>query len=445
MAGRRRHTRQQLNALPIVTGVLVERLSHEGRGVARVDGKTVFIDGALPGETVSFRYTSRHGQFDEATATEIANDHADRVVPGCAHAARCGGCSLLHFAPDAQVTHKQAMLLELLLHQAKLVPERVLPPVTAPRWGYRRRARLSARVVAKRAELLLGFREKSAHFVADITRCETLIPAVGQHLVAIRTMLNTLSCAAHIPQVEVAAGDTEVALLIRHMTPLSAEDLVRLRAFAHTSGLRIYSQPGNISTLLRLDGPEEPLTYTVAGLTLNFLPGDFVQVNGPINAQIVPLALELLALTAQDTVLDLFSGLGNFTLPIATHAGQVMGIEGDAGLVARARDNATRLGLGNARFEVADLFTEAGIKGIPSAPWTRLLLDPPRSGAAEVLAALDLRKVERVCYVSCNPVTLARDAATLANVHGYTLTATGVIDMFPQTTHVESIALFERR
>jgi 23S rRNA (uracil1939-C5)-methyltransferase len=444
MARRRQHNRRPAVDLAPVTAE-VERLSHEGRGVARVDGKIVFIDGALPGEEVRFRYDRRYGQYDEATVLEVLRASPDRITPQCAHAGRCGGCSLQHLGIEAQIAHKQAVLLELLSHQADLAPSRVLPPVTGPQWAYRRRARLSARYVHKKEEVLIGFREKASHYIADITRCETLVAEVGTRLPELRALLSSLSCAGDMPQVEVAAGDDEVVLIVRHLVPLSAADLERLRAFELATGLRLYTQAGSLETAQPLTGPATPLRYRVDGLELQFQPGDFVQVNATINATVVPLALDLLAPGPADTVLDLFCGLGNFTLPLARRAGTVVGVEGEAGLVARAADNAARLGLANAAFVTANLFTPAGIAAIPAHRYTRLLLDPPRSGAAEVLEAFDFRRIERVCYVSCNPVTLARDAATLTKQHRYVLEAVGVLDMFPQTTHVESIALFSRR
>ena len=444
MARRRQPNRRPaVSAAPVT--VDVERLSHDGRGVAHLDGKIVFIDGALPGEQVVFSFTQQHGQFDEGAALEILRASADRVAPLCAHAERCGGCSLQHLSPAAQLAHKQAVLLEQLLHQAGATPARVLPPVTGPLWGYRRRARLSARYVHKKQEVLIGFREKASHYVADITHCDTLLPAVGAQLPALRALLSGLSCAQQIPQVEVAAGDDEVALIVRHLVPLTADDLARLRAFAATTGLRVYSQPGSIESLARLDGPEAPLRYRVADVEVMFQPGDFVQVNAAVNATVVPLALELLGAGAGDTVLDLFCGLGNFTLPLARQAGTVVGVEGEAGLVARATANAAQLGLANANFVCANLFTPEGIAAIPAARYTKVLLDPPRSGAAEFMTAFDFRRVDRVCYVSCNPATLARDAQTLIRQHRYVLEAAGVLDMFPHTTHVESIAVFARR
>ncbi len=443
MAGRRNNRRATVSTAPVTAEV--ERLSHEGRGVARVDGKIVFIEGALPGEQVVFRHTRRHGQFDEGSVLEVLRASPDRIAPRCAHAERCGGCSLQHQASGAQIAHKQAVLLELLDHQAGVAPAHVLPPVAGPLWGYRRRARLSVRYVHKRQEVLIGFREKGSHFVADIARCETLVAEVGTRLPELRALVAALSCAQDIPQIEVAAGDHDIALLFRHLVPLTEDDVTRLREFAQATGLRVYSQAGGIETLRRLDGPEAPLRYRVAGLELEYLPGDFVQVNAAINDTIVPLAIDLLGVDANDHVLDLFCGLGNFTLPLALQAARVGGVEGDAGLVARAAANAHRLGLGNVDFAAANLFTPEGIAAIPAGPWSKVLLDPPRSGAAEVLAAHDFRRVERVCYVSCNPVTLARDAATLVRQHGYRLDAAGVLDMFPHTTHVESIALFARR
>ena len=445
MAGRR-NSRAALRAAAPLTGVRVERLSHEGRGVARVEGKTVFVEGALPGETVSIRYTRRRGQFDEAEVVAIEQASPVRVEPPCQHATRCGGCSLQHLALPAQIAHKESVLLELLAHQAKVSPGRVIPPVTGASSGYRRRARMSVRrVEKKRGEVLIGFREKGSHFVTEIERCEVLVPAVGERILALRRLLGGLEAADHIPQLEVAAGDEEVAILVRHLVPLTGHDREALAVFGREQGLRVYAQPGNIDTLERLDAPDAPLRYAAPDLALEFQPGDFVQVNGSINQRVVPLALELLDVAPGDRVLDLFAGLGNFTLPLARRVAEVVGVEGDAGLVARAEANAHRLGLSNARFAAADLFSADGIAAIPAGPYQKVLLDPPRSGAADVVATLDFRAVERLCYVSCNPVTLARDAATLVHQQGFVLEAAGVLDMFPHTTHVESIALFTRR
>lgn len=442
MSGRRHSPHRAVDTAPVDTEI--ERLSHEGRGVARIGGKTVFVEGALPGERVRLRYTRRHGQYDEGVVLEVQRASPDRVSPICAHADRCGGCSLQHVSGTAQIAHKQAVLLELLEHQAGVVPARVLPPLTGPTLGYRRRARLSARYVHKRGELLIGFREKHSHYVTDIRRCETLVPEVGTRLTELREVIAELSCAADIPQIEVAAGDDATALLIRHLRPLTEADRARLREFAAASHLRVYVQSGGIDSLERLDGPPAPLAYEVDGLRLEFAPGDFVQVNAVMNRRVVPLALDLLDVGPTDRVLDLFCGLGNFTLPLARRVAAVTGVEGEAGLVARAVANAQHLGLGHARFVVANLFAPEGIAAVPRDPYTRVLLDPPRSGAADLLEAWDFRDVSRVCYVSCNPVTFARDAALLVRRHGYRLEEAGVLDMFPHTTHVESIALFVR-
>ncbi len=450
MSGRRQSQRRPVDAAPVEARI--ERLSHEGRGVARVDGKTagkiagktVFVEGALPGELVRLRYTRRHGQYDEGVVLDVLQASPERVAPACAHAERCGGCSLQHLASEAQIAHKQAVLLELLEHQAGVAPARVLPPLTGAAWGYRRRARLSVRYVHKREALLIGFREKHSHYVTEITRCETLVPEVGARLSELCALIGGLSCAADVPQIEVAAGDDEVALLVRHLRPLTPADRERLRDFAVANGLRVYAQPGGIDSLERLDGPPAPLAYEVDGLRLEFSPGDFVQVNAAMNRAVVPLAIELLEVGREDRVLDLFCGLGNFTLPLARRAAAVVGVEGEAGLVARAVANAARLGLAGARFVAANLFEPGGIAAIPREPYTRVLLDPPRSGAAELLEAFNFGGVSRLCYVSCNPVTLARDAATLVRRHGYRLDAAGVLDMFPHTTHVESIASFVR-
>ena len=429
--------------LPREYEVDIERLSHEGRGVARFVGKAVFVADALPGERVVARVTRRHRRYDEAVTLTILRADPARVTPRCPHAAQCGGCALQHLDPRAQLQHKQRVLLEHLRHQAQVVPAVVLPPTTGPLWGYRRRARLSVRVVPKKGGVLIGFREKSSHYVTDISHCAVLVPSVGERLPALRAMVDSLSIKEHIPQIEVAADDTVTLLLIRHLAPFSSEDLACLRAFETDTGLHLYLQADNVANSVPVGAPVS-LRYRVGDLRFAFEPGDFVQVNAEINYQLVAQALELLDPAADDRVLDLFCGLGNFTLPIAQRVAQVVGFEGATGLVARARANAHANHLCNVDFQQADLFSAAGVTRVAAQSFDKILLDPPRSGAELVLRALDLAATRRIVYVSCNPVTLARDAAILTRDRGWYLRAAGVIDMFPHTAHVESIAVFER-
>jgi len=423
----------------------IERLSHEGRGVGHVDGKIVFVADALPGERIQARVTRRHRRFDEAATETLENPSADRVAPRCAHAALCGGCSLQHLAPAAQIAHKQAVLIELLKHQGNTRPIDILPPITGPLWAYRRRARLSVRMVHKKGRVLVGFREKATHYVTEVIQCAVLHPAVGERLPALRDMIDSLSIREQIPQIEVAVDDDKALLVIRNMATPTEEDLRRLWAFETETGLHLYLQPGDPASCTPVSAPVE-LHYTMSGIRYGFRPGDFVQVNAAINARLVEAAVTMLAPGADERVLDLFCGLGNFTLPLAaTGAASVLGLEGEAALVERARENSQANGLSNVLFARADLFTPEGVAPLAGRPFEKILLDPPRSGAEQVLQTLDLSATRRLVYVSCNPVTLARDTAILVRDRGFRLQSAGIVDMFPHTAHVESITLFEPR
>ena len=423
--------------------VTIERLSHEGRGVARYQGKTVFVAGALPGEEVVAKVTRRHRRFDEAATVEILHADPARVTPRCPYATVCGGCSFQHLDPASQLAHKEQVLLELLRHQAGAIPDRVLPQITGPLWGYRRRARLSVRVVPKKGGTLIGFREKASHYVTAIEHCAVLVPSVGLRLTELRGVLDALSIPEHIPQIEVIADDTVTVLVIRHLMALCEADLAILREFEHATGLSIYLQAGATALAAPLTTPVA-LSYRVGGIEYGFGPGDFVQINAVINAELIATALILLAPAADDTVLDLFCGVGNFTLPLAQRAGRVVGVEHAPSVVTRARDNAARNGISNVEFVSADLFAAGALTALPPQSFQRVLLDPPRTGAEAALRALDFAATQRVLYISCNPVTLARDAAILIRERGFRLSAAGVIDMFPHTAHVESIAVFDR-
>ena len=428
-----------------VSDITVESLSHDGRGVAHLDGKAVFIDGALPGEIVSFEYRASRRRFDEGRVTAIAQASPDRVEPRCVHFGLCGGCSLQHMEPVAQIRAKQQTLLDNLKHIGKVAPQEVLPPLTGPVWGYRTRGRLGAKDVIKKGRVLVGFREKHNPYVADLTVCEVLHPSVGKHLGELSQLMEQLQARARIPQIEVAVAGATTALVFRHLDPLSEGDRDKLKQYATDRGLHIYLQPAGPDSVQLLWPEQSVLSYQLPAesIEIQFRPTDFTQINTVINEQMVARVLGLLALDRNDTVLDLFCGLGNFTLPMARHAGRVIGVEGDAGLVSRARDNAVLNGLENAMFHSANLAdVQAG------ASWTgvacnKVLLDPPRSGAAEVLDELERMRPQRIVYVSCHPGSLARDAATLVHEKGYRLLSSGVMDMFPHTAHVESIALFE--
>ena len=427
-------------------------LSHDGRGVARIEGKTVFVAGALPGERVRAKLTRRHRSFDEAQTMQVLEPSALRVEAPCAHYGTCGACALQHLDAPEQIAAKQRVLLENLERIGHVRPQRVLPPLTDAHWHYRRKARLGVKWVAKKDKAVVGFREVDPRFIADLSHCHVLVPQVGGKLEAIAALIGSLEARASIPQIEVAAGDDATALVFRHLQPLSEGDRERLATFGVEHGFQVHLQPGGSDSVHPLLPGTPPLSFRIveADVTLRFEPLDFIQVNAGMNQRMIARTLELLDPQAGDRVLDLFCGLGNFTLPIARRAGHVVGVEGEGGLVARARANAAANGIANVEFHAADLGED-----LRGEPWARagfdlLLLDPPRSGAEAAIGSakttqLPLAGLRRVVYVSCHPGSLARDAGMLVREHGFTLAAAGVMDMFPHTAHVESIALFERR
>ncbi|EDX89500.1 MULTISPECIES: 23S rRNA (uracil(1939)-C(5))-methyltransferase RlmD [unclassified Alcanivorax] len=425
----------------------IETLSHDGRGIARRDGKTTFIDNALPGEEVMFKFTYMRRKFDEGKAVEIVTASPDRVTPPCEHSTLCGGCSLQHMSPAVQVARKEAVLREQLQHFGGLEPEEWLPPLTGPVTGYRSKARLGVKYVEAKGETLVGFREKRNSFIAQLRTCEVLIPDVGHRLSELRTLMHSLESRSRIPQIELAAGDDDVALIIRHLDPLPEADQQALVGFCQNLGWHCYLQPGNESTVHRVwpeDG-EQRLYYShpSAGVELAFHPTDFTQVNAEINRKMVPLALDLLDISPEHTVLDLFCGLGNFTIPAAKRAGKVVGVEVSQAMVERGYENARRNGLENLEFHAWDLSQDVSGQAWARQAYDRILIDPPRTGALEMVKLMPRLGASRIVYVSCNPATLARDAGELMAL-GYRLKAAGVMDMFPHTTHVESIAVFEK-
>jgi len=424
----------------------ITNLTHDGRGVTHIAGKAVFIAGALVGERVRARYAGKHRHYDEATVEEVLSASPDRVAPRCKHFGVCGGCALQHLDPAAQIAAKQNVLLENFERIGKVQPRDILPPLTDSPWGYRRRARLSAKFVEKKRRMLVGFRETNGRYVADIERCEVLHPAVGERIAAITALLESLDGKRDIPQIEVSAGDNLIALVLRHLQPLSDADTQALIAFGQANDLAIFLQPGGIDSVAPLWPAGAQLNFELPAydVTLDFRPLDFIQVNGGMNRRMIDHALALLDPQPSDRVLDLFCGLGNFTLPLARRAAQVVGVEGEAGLVQRARDNATKNGIVNATFHSADLAVDQRATAWAKADYELVLLDPPRSGADAVLDYLPRKSTRRVVYVSCHPASLARDAGILVDKHGFKLASAGVMDMFPHTAHVESIALFER-
>ena len=433
--------------------VSVNDLSHDGRGVARWPeghaqaGKTVFVAGALPGETVVVQQTARSRHFDEARTLKVVEASADRVPPRCPHFGTCGGCVLQHLAEDRQIAYKQQVLLDNLRRIGHVAPAQVLPPLRGDAWGYRRKGRFSVRRVEKKDKTLVGFREQDPRFVADISECHVVVPQLGFKVAALGALVDGMDGRRDIPQIEFIAGDDAPALVFRHLQPLSDGDRARLAAFGAQHGMAIFLQPGGIDSVQPLDSAAPRLAFRLPqwDVELQFRPLDFIQVNAGLNQAMIARALELLDVQPGERVLDLFCGLGNFTLPLARAAGDggVVGVEGDAGLVQRARDNAAANGLGNVQFHAADLAKE-----LAGQPWIKqgfdkLLLDPARSGAIEVLRQLPLKDLKRIVYVSCHPGSLARDAGFLVNELGWTLRAAGVMDMFPHTAHVESIAVFD--
>jgi 23S rRNA (uracil1939-C5)-methyltransferase len=439
-----RRKRQSLPTEPV--RARVESMSHDGRGVARVQGKPVFIEGALPGEEVEFVYTAVLRRYDEAQIKAILQESPLRVEPRCPHFPICGGCSLQHLDPEAQIWSKQQVLLDNLRKIASLQPDDLLPPVTGPAWGYRRKARLGVKHVPKKGRVLVGFREKRGTYVAEIESCEVLHARVGRQLMALADLIGSLSIRSRVPQIEVAMGDEVCALVFRTLESPSAEDREKILAFAEAKDFDVYLQPSGVSSVKALTPSPRPLTYRLPehGVELRFKPMDFTQVNLDVNRILIDQAIRLLDPQPEDQFLDLFCGLGNFTLPIARRVAQVIGIEGDAALIARAEDNAKQNGIENVTFHRVDLSGD-----LWHEPWMResidkVLVDPPRSGAMAVMKQLRRIAPARILYISCNPATLARDAEHLVHQQGYRLASAGVMDMFPHTSHVESIALFQR-
>jgi len=430
-------------------------LDLDARGIAhrRDDGHRVVIAGALPGERVLARTVKRGASFDRAQLTTVLHPSSQRTRPDCPHFGVCGGCKMQHLDAAAQVAVKQRVLEELFQTHAGLRPRRVLPAIHGPQWGYRTRARLSVRLVAKKGGVLVGFRERNGSYVADMKTCRILPPHVSDLLAPLRHLIESLSLPDRVPQIEVAVGEQKTVLVLRHVEPLTAKDQDRLRAFGARHGVIWWLQPKGPETVHPLDAQDaDALTYTLPeyGLRMSFKPTDFTQVNHAVNRVLVRRALDLLDPQAGDRVADLFCGLGNFSLPLATMAAQVVGIEGNPALTARAAQAALAHGLAHkARFQVQDLFTvDAGWLQAQGG-FHRMLIDPPREGAESLCLALAglscTQRPQRIAYVSCNPVTLARDAAILVHRGGYCLQAAGVVNMFPHTGHVESMAVFDAR
>lgn len=422
----------------------IHDLASDGRGVARINGKATFIADALPGEVVRFKYLRVTRDTDEGQTVAVEQASPDRVMPQCAHFGLCGGCALQHLSAPAQIEFKQKQMLDALERIGKVRPESVAAAITGPIWGYRRRARLGAKHVPKKGGMLVGFRERESAYLAMLDSCQVLDPRVGLRFRELADLLGSLGIHNQIPQIEVACAG-HVALVLRVLTPPSEEDLRKLADFAAAESCEIYLQSGGPQSIVSMQPPARVLDYSPDGsdLRLQFEPTDFIQINGEVSQAIVRQALDWLAPKAGERILELFCGLGNFSLPLAKTGAQVLAVEGDAGLVQRARANAQRAGL-NLQFEKADLFTAGADALWLQGGFDKVLLDPPRSGAREILPLIASKKPRSIVYVSCHPGTLARDAGTLVHEYGYHLVRAGVMDMFPHTAHIESMALFER-
>ena len=435
----------------------VESLDHEGRGVGHADGKVVFVEGGLPGERVGYASRRKKASYEIADVGRILSESAARVVPRCPHFGVCGGCSMQHLEATSQVAVKQRILEDNLWHIGRLRAGQVLPPIHGPSWGYRHRARLSVRLVEKKGGVLVGFHERRSSYVADMRECHVVPPHVSALLVPLRALVASLSIARRLPQIELAIGEADgggglvTALVLRILEPLTGDDEERLEAFAARHGVVFWLQPKGPDSIVPF-GPATPgeLHYDLPefGVRIHFLPTDFTQVNAAINRVLVGRALRLLDAQPGDRVADLFCGLGNFSLPIATRVREVVGVEGSAAMTRRAADNAARNGLaGKTVFRTANLFEIGDDYFEQLGGIDRLLVDPPREGALAIARALAARPAfapRRIVYVSCNPATLARDAAILTHEGDYAVTQAGIVNMFPQTSHVESIAVFER-
>ena len=427
---------------------IVESLDHEARGIVRQDGKAIFVDGALPGETVDYASFRRKPNYELAHLVSVLKPSNARLEPRCPHFGICGGCAMQHMDPSAQLATKQRVLEDSLWHIGRVRPETILPPIQGEAWGYRHRARLAVHKVVKKGGVLVGFHEKRSSYIADMQSCAILPPHLSDLLLPMRELVGALSIAERLPQIEVAVGEHCTALVFRILAPLTLADEKLLRAFADRHDVVIYLQPKGPDTAYRfypVPGPRLSYTLPEFALELDFRPTDFTQVNHAVNRVLVRRALRLLDPQPGERVADMFCGLGNFTLPIARSGARVVGIEGSQGLVRRGRESAEANGLAaQVDFAVANLFecTEASLSAL--GHFDKMLIDPPREGAVELVKALTGDMPRRIVYVSCNPATLARDAAVLVSAKGYRFVSAGAVNMFPQTAHVESIAVFER-
>ena len=431
---------------PKVYEISIESLSNEGRGISHYDDKIIFTRGALPGERVIASRSLSRAKYEEADVVDILESSPDRIEPKCDVYGICGGCSFQHLSSKNQINAKQSWLKSAFMGQAKIEPKKWLQPLQVESWGYRRKARLGVRYVAKKEKVLVGFRERKSSFITVMSRCEVLHPSLGDNLELLGECIGKLSIKKHVPQIEVAIAELDTILILRHLEPMTKGDESILKEYGDKLGITWYTQSGGLETIKPLIEPVN-LTYSITdhNIEMSFLPNDFTQVNFALNQKMINLAIELLDLNSEDEVIDLFCGLGNFTLPISRYVKRIVGIEGDSGLVERAKENAKMNEVSNASFYKADLFEDvSGFEWFRGQKYNKALIDPARTGAIEIVELLPKLGIERLVYVSCNPATLARDTARLIEL-GFSLMSAGVMDMFPQTAHVESIALFIRK
>lgn len=439
-----RRRKRKLMDQPI--DVVIDDLSHDGRGIARVDGKVMFVSGALPNERVMVKHTGGNKNFEEGQTIEVIDASEDRVATKCQYYDVCNGCTMMHLSPEKQISFKQNTLKQNLLKMAKIMPESWLSPLSDQSWNYRRRARLSVRWVIAKDKVLVGFREKNGRFVADMDYCEVLQRPLDELIKPLSEMIGQLRIKQHVAQIEASVADNDVALIVRHLKPIGLEDNKVLMDFAKKYEVRIFSQSKGPKTVIEMTENDEPLYFNMPdyNIRMEFLPNDFIQVNARMNMKMINQALSLLKVGKDDVILDLFCGLGNFTLPLAKYVKSVVGIEGEASLVQRAIHNAAINNVNNANFYEADLRQNHQNSDWFQEGFNKVLIDPPRSGAWEVLPLIAQTKANCLLYVSCHPASLARDTDRLVNELGFKLVKAGVMDMFPHTSHVESMALFVR-
>lgn len=436
---------KKLKTNKLKTGI-IESLSHECRGILKDEnGKVVFVDNALPLEKINYVITSNKKKLTQATALEILEESPRRVLPKCPYFFICGGCSLQHMESDYQIEIKLKILLEQLKHFGKVSPENILEPITGPEYGYRHKARMSVRYVLKKQKALIGFREKQKHYIVDMDHCKILHPKIGLAIKDLKDLIASLKIYNEIPQIEVAIGDNDCALVFRHCIEIDNIDEQKLIEYGKNNNIHIYLQPKGIDSIHKIWPKDnfERLIYSVNNINFHFHPCDFTQINPYINQKLIQKAITLLDLNKEtDVILDLFCGLGNFSLSLAKHSKKVVGVEGSKLMVERAKENATLNKINNVEFYDADLNTDCSNQTWLQKKYNKILIDPPRTGALNIIHQIGKMNVKFILYVSCNPATLARDAGVLVNDYKYTMKYAGVMDMFPQTKHVESIALF---